>query len=65
MTPKEKAEELFDKYESYMRFEDKIVIKECALIAVDEVLNSLEENRYQNKLIMDLYEDVKNEINEL
>jgi hypothetical protein len=65
MTPKEKAKELFDKYESYMRFEDKIVIKECALIAVDEVLNSLEENRYQNKLIMDLYEDVKNEINEL
>ena len=39
MTAKEKAKELFDKYESYMRFEDKIVIKECALIAVDEILN--------------------------
>jgi len=33
MTPKEKAEELVK------RFEDGITIKDCALIAVDEIIN--------------------------
>jgi len=47
MTPKEKAEELFEKY--YNRIEhtlseeysphEKFVVKECALIAVDDILN--------------------------
>lgn len=55
MTPKEKAEELFDKYYDiddfgYSRGEDSFLYwstevlekqaKQCALIAVDEILNS-------------------------
>lgn len=37
MTPKEKAEELFDKYDDYpLTYHWK---KECAIIAVDEILN--------------------------
>jgi hypothetical protein len=49
MTPKEKAEELYSKY--YNRIEhslsedvsgfEKDIVKHCALIAVDEILNAL------------------------
>jgi len=44
MTPKEKADELFNKYYSYLKsnlMNDKEAIddaKQCALIAVDEVI---------------------------
>jgi hypothetical protein len=37
MTPKEKADELFDKYYDYLGMPDSIA-KECTLIAVDEIL---------------------------
>jgi hypothetical protein len=40
MTPKEKAEELFDKYYDYLGMPDCIA-KECTLIAVDEILFAL------------------------
>ena len=46
MTPKEKAKELFNKYYSYLKanlMDDKEAIddaKQCALIAVDEILDS-------------------------
>ena len=50
MTPKEKAKELVDKFENYVEtedfFGDSRVLensKQCALIAVDEILNVLEE----------------------
>jgi len=36
MTPKEKAKELYDKYE----FVSKHEVIECAIIAVDEILDS-------------------------
>ena len=45
MTPKEKAEELFNKYYSYLKsnlMDDKEAIddaKQCALIAVDELFD--------------------------
>jgi hypothetical protein len=47
MTPKEKAKELFDKYCWAIRIEETdsgyfsnvLYAKECALIAVDEILN--------------------------
>jgi hypothetical protein len=45
MTPKEKAEELFEKYwlvdsdEDSAPYTDKSMAKKCALIAVDEIIN--------------------------
>ena len=47
LTPKEKAKELFSKYQNIYLTEDSMGIddelaKECALIAVDEIINSLE-----------------------
>jgi len=51
MTPKEKAKELFNKYCFAIRTEETdsgyftnvIYAKDCALIAVDEILNDKEE----------------------
>ena len=43
MTPKEKAEELYNKYAPYMLEWDgveKWAVKECSLIAVDECIES-------------------------
>jgi hypothetical protein len=70
ITPKEKAEELFDKY--YQIFVDDIdehfidtskrISKQCALIAVDEVIESLHEHHWQNRLIINYWEEVKHEI---
>jgi methionine synthase II (cobalamin-independent) len=68
MTPKEKAEELFDKYDSFLYKEyDNLEAKKCALIAVDEILNELFEmaivtgSSYVHKHI-DYYQEVKQEI---
>ena len=70
MTPKEKAEELFNKYATYAVMwtggikVEKQNCKQCALIAVDEILN-------QDKGAFDLgeihyhfeyWQEVKNEI---
>jgi len=53
MTPKEKAEELIDKFDEYAEsrisdsgrgFDKKYCSKQCALIAVDEILNDLKES---------------------
>jgi len=42
MTPKEKAEHLIDKYSKILvPWEDNYEAKECALIAVDEILNNV------------------------
>ena len=65
MTPKEKAKELVDKYECYAdgvdRQEDNDQIeehleniKQCALIAVDEVLKSLDSE------LLDLFSSGRN-----
>jgi hypothetical protein len=65
MTPKEKAEELFNKYCIYLRagllYDDEARedAKQCALIAVDEILEEcvLERDWY--------WEEVKQEIEKL
>jgi hypothetical protein len=45
MTPQEKAKELFDKYYTelpdFAGYQDLETAKQCALIAVDEVINSM------------------------
>ena len=41
MTPKEKARELVDKYDNTLTYlESKSKAKQCAMIAVDEIINS-------------------------
>ena len=69
MTPKEKAEELVARYDVLQTFIDnfnKHHAKECALIAVDEMI---EQQQYQNKNMMwscVLYwKEVKKEINKI
>ena len=44
LTPKEKAEELFEKYNDYLQQEMQCIVyvnqsKQCALIAVDEIIS--------------------------
>jgi hypothetical protein len=39
MTPKEKAEELINKFQKHTHECDRIEAKQCALIAVDEIIN--------------------------
>jgi hypothetical protein len=68
MTPKEKAEELFAKYAfltiSDMSDENFEETRQCALVAVDEVLN--EENHFIQTDAHFLYwEQVKQEIEKL
>lgn len=71
MTPKEKAQELFDKFE--LSFAGVISAdedwealgKQCALIAVDEVIEALHEHHWQNRLIIEDWQEVKNELEKL
>jgi len=60
MTPKEKAEEIWD------RFLDLDIgsydAKSCALICVDEILESLKYNDWQNIDYINYYHYVKQEI---
>jgi len=49
MTPKEKAEELVEKFtdieNKYNEYSDFKQAKQCALIAVDEIINTLDSER--------------------
>jgi hypothetical protein len=66
MSHKEKAIELFEKmYTCYQGHIDEYTAKQCALIAVDEVIEALHEHQWQNRLIIDYWEEVKHEINKL
>lgn len=59
MTPKEKAKELYDKFDVYPL---KIVWKkDCALICVDEIISACEHN-YVESLNTDWWNKVKEEI---
>ena len=65
MTPKEKAEELIYKY--FDLYIDYLTCKQCALIAVDEILHEI---IYKNPSASALsrinyWEEVKNEIEKL
>jgi hypothetical protein len=73
MTPKEKAEELVDKFMDYSEHRFNInndlspvyTAKQCALISVDEVIEALHEHHWQNRLIINYWEEVKHEIEKL
>ena len=61
MTPKEKAKELVNKYWGKGITNDKEIAKQCALIAVDEIIST---TKYGSK--GDIYwKEVKQEINNL
>jgi hypothetical protein len=70
MTPKEKAEELVDKFypraTSYASDRKNQIenAKECALIAVDEILNVLW-HTHKNEEVWRYYLEVKQEIEKL
>ena len=58
MTPKEKAQELFDKY--FEATNNYYQAKQCALIAVDEIINSSPTNPLKGGYI-ELYSDMVDE----
>jgi hypothetical protein len=64
MTPKEKAKELIDKYEFVyiQNYTSMFEVKQCALIAVDEILKR---NEPIQGHFWDYWEEVKHEINNL
>jgi hypothetical protein len=75
MTPKEKAKELVDKFFEYTyrvkwdidknKWEHNFdQSKQCALIAVDEVINSILGN-YEFDFLRDFWQEVKKEIEAL
>ena len=76
MGAKEKANELV---ESYLYTDNGLSVlvdeydgcitlyqaKECALICIDEIIEALDCNQWQNSKIIDFYNEVKQEINKL
>jgi hypothetical protein len=73
MTPKEKADELFGKYAMYLRAnlmydeEANEDAKECALIAVDEIIasNPIAFDEQDNCIAKQWWQEVKTEIEKL
>jgi len=60
MTPKEKAEDLFNKF---LRVEYPFAAKHCALIAVDEILKITWVDKFLT--VEDYWKEVKQEIEKL
>jgi hypothetical protein len=70
MTPKEKAKEIFNKMYQVDDIMNKYPMcfdtaKQCALIAVDEIIDSLDFNQWQNAKQINYYQEVKQEIEKL
>jgi len=67
MTPKEKAEELLERMTVHHWTDvcDSEGAKQCALIAVDEILNSLSYKISSNIEELDYYNEVRKEIENL
>ena len=73
MTPKEKAQELFGKYAMYLRAnlmydeEANEDAKQCALIAVDEIIasNPIAFDQDDNCIAKQWWQEVKTEIEKL
>ena len=65
--PKEKAIELVEKFSpiGFNEFTPTLHAKQCALIAVNEIIESLEHHSWQNRHWLGYYDDVKQEIEKL
>jgi hypothetical protein len=55
--PKEKARELVDKYYKEIKYMERAI--QCALIAVDVILNFLKESENENKYWIEYWYKVK------
>jgi len=76
MTPKEKAEELLEKFQDvktlhfWAEYENNEIIlinqaKICALITVNEIIEALSFHSWQNRNEIEYYEEVKHEIEKI
>jgi hypothetical protein len=70
MTPKEKAKELYCKYTDVLNIRDlqtraNPFAKQCALIAVDEILNHHSQEQGLYRIDTYYWQEVKKEIDEL
>lgn len=73
MTPKEKAKELYDKYEFVyiQNYTSKHEVKQCALIAIENIIENIESinskmiNENFKEAILIYWESVKNEVERL
>lgn len=71
MTPQEKAKELVDEFDELLTYrESKTKTKQCALIAVDEILNNFGnltdgKPHYCNYSTVKFYKEVRQEIENL
>jgi len=65
--PKDKAKELIDKYKDVRWDIDPTTAKQCALIAIDEILNiyQIKNAAFEFYDIRNYWQDVKQEINKL
>jgi hypothetical protein len=66
MTPKEKAQELVDKFNYESKHYLMLDAKQCALIAVDEIIGAIDWHEFEtpNKELT-YWQQVKHEINNL
>ena len=67
LTPKEKAEELFEKYNDYLQQEMQCIVyvnqsKQCALIAVDEIISIKLLWFQKDTEYLDFWQEVKEEL---
>jgi hypothetical protein len=71
MTPKEKAIELVDKFMEHTvewdnvtehAFDSEYHAIQCALIAVDQIFEALDEHHWENRNVTEYYREVKEEI---
>ncbi len=66
MTSRQKAQELVEKYDSTLTYlESKLKAKQCALIAVDEILRSHHNLYGVNNKQVKFYSEVQQEIEKL
>jgi hypothetical protein len=63
MTPKEKAEDLLLKY-SILKDGHNDLVKKCALIAVDEIINSVDDEHVSD-IFNEYWGEVRHEISNL
>jgi hypothetical protein len=65
MTPKEKAEELTLKYHNLWINGNSIMAKQCALIAINEIIDSFTIKNYSDANNYEYWKEVKTEIENL
>lgn len=69
MIPIDKAKELFNRYFELVEANSSLQqienTKKCALIAIENIIEALDANQWQNRNVIDFYTQVKHEIEKL